>query len=213
MPTVELLDSMGDDVSVVNAARVSYGKSVVHLGESGKRLIAYLAAHQHWTPFAHVIATLRITCNLAVAAQLKRHQVGLAVNEVSRRYVDTPPVTDVPTVWRGKSDTRKQGSGNPLPEPMQLCVATMVQRQLDSALQAYQDLLDAGVAPEMARFVLPLATVTEYIWTGSLAAFARVCNLRLAEDAQPETTAIAAGISDIMAGIAPVSWAALLGTN
>ena len=208
--SVQFLDCMGSDVDVANAARVSYNKQVDQCDDRDVKLIHYLASHGHWTPFAHCIAKFRIRCNLAVAAQLKRHQVGLAVNEMSRRYVAGNPEFDVPYVWRASSKTRKQGSGKDLPVAVQETVRSIVDEQLKTAENAYQELLDLGVAPEQARFILPVATETQYIWTGSLFAFSRVCQLRLSDDAQPETADIARAINDMLADRFPVSWNALM---
>ena len=207
---VEMTHMMGTDLTVVNAARVSYGKHTETLRDQDVRLIAYLAKHGHWSPFAHPQASFRISANIAVARQLFRHQVGLTVNEVSRRYVTDAPEFDLPNVWRsapGKGQS-KQGSGEQIERQWDAC--DIGSEALAKALDAYDDLLRMNVAPEQARLVLPMALVTEWMWTGSLYAFARVCRERLAPDAQPETRAVAEGIAAAMATAFPVSWPAIM---
>ena len=208
---VEMIDSMGNDLTVVNAARVSYGKHTDTLRDQDKRLIAYLAKNGHWSPFAHPQASFRISANIAVARQLYRHQVGLAVNETSRRYVTDAPEFDLPDVWRavpGEGQS-KQGSGEQIERQWAACDAAA--EAVAQATIVYEKLLHFGVAPEQARLVLPMAMVTEWIWTGSLYAFARVCRDRLGADAQAETRAVAEGIADAMSAAFPVSWAAIMG--
>ena len=207
---VEMTHMMGTDLTVVNAARVSYGKHTETLRDQDVRLIHYLAKHGHWSPFAHPQASFRISANIAVARQLFRHQVGLTVNEVSRRYVTDAPEFDLPDVWRsapGKGQS-KQGSGVQIERQWEAC--DIGSEALAKALDAYDDLLRLNVAPEQARLVLPMALVTEWIWTGSLYAFARICRERLAADAQPETRAVAEGIAAAMATAFPVSWPAIM---
>ena len=191
---VELLDKMGDDLMVVNAARVSYDKHTETLRQSDIRLLDYLALHNHFSPFTHPQLTFRIECNIAVANQLKRHQVGLTVNEVSRRYVDDAPEFDLPDVWRSAPGVgqSKQGSGEPYPEQSQ--VNDIIEHVLIRIRAAYTTLIDGGIAPEQARLVLPMALVTKFYWTGSLMAFLRVCKERLAPEAQQETRAVATEI-------------------
>lgn len=205
MSSVEMIDVMGTDLSVVNAARVSYGKVADELDGRGRRLLRYLAEHQHWTPFAHPQASFRVECPIYVARQLHKHQVGLVVNEVSRRFTSDKPVFYKP-VW----GTRKEGGnkqGGDL-EPLLACddLDWMVGDFYQQAARIYERLLAQGVAPEQARAVLPMSTMTEFIWTGSLYAFARVCRLRVAADAQRETGDVARLISDSMRDAFPVCW-------
>ena len=190
---VELIDTMGTDLSVVNAARVSYGKHTDAMRERDVKLLKYLAVHGHWTPFAHPQLSFRIAANIAVARQLMRHQVGLAVNEVSRRYVSDAPEFDLPDVWRSApvKGQSKQGSGEPMDADSQKGLNDICEHLLIRCQAAYNTMISAGVAPEQARLVLPMATVTEWIWTGSLMAFIRVCKERLAPDAQAETRDVA----------------------
>ena len=202
---VELLDVMGSDLTVVNAARVSFNKHHNKLEENDERLIAYLAKNGHWTPFGHPQIGFRVTAPIFVARQLVKHQVGLVWNEVSRRYVDYEPDFWTPSFWRERAINRKQGSGVGFVE-----LSLLEQEKLDivqqAAAKAYKMLIDKGIAPEQARMVLPQSMYTEWYWTGSLAAFARVCNLRLSEDSQDETRQIAKHISELMKKHFPISW-------
>ncbi len=225
---VQLIDSMGTDLSVVNAARVSMAKesewegeeeildhdgdvmqpSTLRLSAADEKLVCYLATHKHWTPFAHCFASFRIKAPVFVARQLAKHQVGLAWNEVSRRYVDEEPEFWFPTALRERPDgSIKQGSGGvhknsgPWLEAMDGTV--------NCALKLYSMLVQQGIAPEQARMILPLNTMTEWVWSGSLAAWGRVCSLRLDSHAQVETTEVARSIAGYMASLFPVSWKAL----
>lgn len=225
--SVELVDYMGSDLSVVNAARVSFhktsewdesGLTQVGVGEwvgeyalheKDQKLIAYLAKHNHWTPFAHAFLSFRIKAPIFVARQLVKHQVGLAWNEVSRRYVDDEPEFWFPKVWRGKPVNAKQGSAGVMPDPDIQC-ATPPHLAMRYALTAYDDLIKEGYAPEQARMVLPQNMMTEWIWSGSLAAFARVCKLRLDPHAQAETQEIARMINDLVPDVFQYSWKALI---
>lgn len=204
--SVELIDCMGSDLSVVNAARVSFSKvsewdgfsDNPPLKEKDAKLINYLAKHNHWTPFAHAFLSFRIKAPIFVARQLVKHQVGLAWNEVSRRYVDSEPEFYWPKEWRGKPENAKQGSSGILDFQVD-------PRSCLIALDTYQKILANGVAPEQARMVLPLNTHTEWIWSGSLAAFARVCKLRLDPHAQKECTDVALLIYEQVKAKFPVS--------
>ena len=203
---------MGSDLTVVNAARVSFANSHRKF-ESGKdeKLISYLAKHGHWSPFAHCTMQFHIIAPIFVARQLVKHQVGLAWNEVSRRYVDTEVEFYVPKEWRARPDKSiKQGSAeevvdiNPRGD-----IVNHYQHALKQAKWSYEQLIRQGVAPEMARMVLPQSTMTEWYWSGTLMAFARVCNLRCKEDAQKETQDIANDIDKLCREQFPVSWNAL----
>ena len=220
---VEIVDCMGSDLSVVDAARVSFAKKsswgvmkdndgVVKnvLNSKDARLLKYLAENNHWTPFAHAQVTLRITMPIYVARQLAKHQVGGVVNEVSRRYVSYTPVLDVPHEWRKSAENVKQGSSDELVS-MDLATREQISKTMDACLALYDDLLLMGVCPEQARVVLPLCCETTWIWTGSLMFFARVCNLRLDPHAQKETKAVAERISTIMREHFPESWNVLVG--
>lgn len=224
---VTLIDHMGDDLSVVNAARVSFAKEsdwdrdpydeweedtrTIHyyekltLKEQDSKLINYLAKHNHWTPFAHCFASFRIKAPIFVARQLVKHQVGLAWNEVSRRYVDDEPEFWFPKEWRGRPVNAKQGSNGII--DLQWTAPTVA---VSNSLAMYNSLLYEGVAPEQARMVLPQNTMTEWIWSGSLAAFSRVCKLRLDDHAQQETREVVGYIRDYMVELFPVSFNALM---
>lgn len=223
---VELIDKMGTDLSVVNAARVSFHKesslgyydedskwiptSDGDLSDSDTKLIHYLAKHNHWSPFAHCFASFRIKAPIFVARQLVKHQVGLAWNEVSRRYVDEEPEFWFPEVWRGRPVNAKQGSKGEV-ELTQAGTDYFWPVSLVSfILDTYTGLLKDGVAPEQARMVLPLNTMTEWIWSGSLMAFARVCKLRLDPHAQLECSEIAQPIKTLCEQEFPVSFKALM---
>jgi len=206
---------MGDDLSVVNAARVSFAKLSNDLSGQDKKLIKYLADHNHWTPFGHTSITLRVKAPIFVARQLGKHQVGLVWNEVSRRYVDDEPEFYFPDEWRKRpKESIKQGSSGETVDRLQRPRHTMpidaaVRTVASSCRKLYEDLLNSGVCPEQARMVLPQSMYTEWMWTGSVAAFARVCSLRLKEDSQRETREIAQSINDIVSELYPVSWEAL----
>ena len=221
-----LVDSMGTDLSVVNAARVSFAKKsewghnvptqgIYELKEGDKKLIRYLARHGHWTPFGHATLSFHIKAPIFVARQLVKHQVGLVWNEVSRRYVEDAPEYWTPEKWRSKPVDKKQGSGDETIEWLNrnLRVGSAVSKACDLAVETYQRMLDAGVAPEQARMVLPQNTYTEWYWTGSLYAFARVCTLRCKGDTQEETRNIAWEIHDLAKKKFPVAWEALFYAN
>jgi thymidylate synthase (FAD) len=217
---VELLDFMGDDLAVVNAARVSFDKESAwvweddwehdsKLCEKDEKLIGYLAKHNHWTPFAHTSVKFRVTTTFPIAKQLHKHAVGGVVNEVSRRYVSYLPTLDIPTEWRKSAENVKQGSSNEL-VLMDSAMRSRIEGVMEDCLMLYGDLLLMGVCPEQARMVLPLCSETTWIWTGSLVFFARVCKLRFHSTAQKEATDIAKEIDKYMAELFPVSWKALM---
>lgn len=209
---VTLVDSMGTDLSVVNAARVSFDKESMwdlessDLQEKDKKLINYLAKHNHFTPFTHCSVTFRIKVPVFVARQLHKHQVGFTVNEVSRRYVDSEPEFWFPDVWRGKPVNAKQGSDGVIEH---ICPSDTVD-PVGILLEHYQFLLEQGICAEQARMVLPLNTMTEFWMTGSLFGWARVCNLRLDSHAQKEIQDVAKMIDKEMATLYPISWEALI---
>jgi len=191
---------MGDDLSVVNAARVSFGKYKDVMDDSDTKLIYYLAKHNHKSPFNHAFATFHVKAPIFVARQLQKHEY-MPWNEISRRYVDSEPEFYEPDVWRGRSADKKQGSDGVVD------IKTRPTNQY--ALETYRNLLADGVAPEQARMVLPQSMYTEWYWSGSLYAFAKMCNLRLKEDTQKETQEIAQQISREMFKLFPISWQAL----
>lgn len=210
---VTLIDHMGSDLTVVNAARVSFNKesqrvkngNLQDLSEEDQRLINYLAKHGHWSPFSHCFLQFRIEAPIFVARQLVKHQVGLAWNEVSRRYVDYTPKFYTPQSWRTKADNVKQGSSDNT-------VDYHIGSYTRSAIAEYERMLSVGIAPEMARMVLPQNMYTEWYWSGSLYAFSRVVNQRLDKTAQAETKYIAGLISQAAARFDfKYSWKALTG--
>jgi len=209
--SVTLIDHMGSDLSVVNAARVSFAK--VHKefkDDADTKLIRYLAKHNHWSPFGHASLQFHIHAPVFVARQLVKHQVGLTWNEVSRRYVDIEPEFFTPEVWRGVAKNKKQGSSE---EEIDINPHNRMideyQTVLRNAKWTYEYLLGLGVCPEQARMVLPQSMMTEWYWSGTLYAFARVCNLRCKDDAQLETRMIANQIDEQAKKLFPVSWEAL----
>ena len=225
---VHLVDHMGSDLTVCNAARVSFNneskwcedkEAVTRLAETGskyhkedvltlcdrdKKLLSYLAKHNHWTPFAHPQITLRIKAPISIRTQFFKHKQGFVENEISRRYVSYEPEFYTPT-WRGKpTDGAKQGSDD------FISVDRETEKGYDNALRLclynYNELLRNGVAPEQARFVLPQSMYTEWYWTGSLAAYARFYSQRIDEHAQWEIREYAATIGRIISDLFPVSW-------
>ena len=200
---IQLIDKMGSDLSVVNAARVSFAKKKDVLDQSDEKLIKYLADHDHWSPFGHTTLQFLIKAPVFVARQLVKHQVGLVWNEVSRRYVDYEPEFYVPFMWRGKPENKKQGSAD-----------TEVEFDITDITHAckavYNQMLEANIAPEMARMILPQSMMTEWYWSGTLYAFARVCNLRNKEDSQEETRMVTHEIARHMKDHFPVSTKYLL---
>ena len=201
---VELIDKMGSDLSVVNAARVSYSKVADEMTDKDEKLIKYLVEHDHWSPFAHATIQFRIQAPIYVARQLVKHQVGLSWNEVSRRYVSYEPELRKIDQWRGKPQNSKQGSSGLIDLPPE--VIDRYNRNLDESVKIYKELVYFGVAPEQARTVLPQCMQTEWIWSGTLYAFARVCNLRLKNDTQEETRFFANAISSFLMTEFPISW-------
>ena len=209
---IELIDKMGTELSVVNAARVSFSKKsqwarhVPHLGKEGydlsekdEKLIKYLAKWGHWSPFAHAFLSFRIKAPIFVARQLVKHQVGLSWNEVSRRYVDDQPEFYIPFMWRKRPDKSiKQGSSD---EEIEYDIMHLI----NVAKETYNDMLEDGIAPEMARMVLPQCMHTEWIWSGSVYAFSRVCNQRNKSNAQVETRMVTLELSKHMKDHFPTS--------
>jgi len=209
------VNHMGDDLSVVNAARVSFGKTsklvctnivlgTYDMSKGDKKLIQYLAKHKHISPFGHAFASFHVKAPIFVARQLVKHKF-LRWNEISRRYIDDEPEFYVPDVWRGRAENVKQGSTGEVKVPY------LVPHEFNrSARYEYETLLEAGVCPEQARMVLPQSTMTEWYWSGSLDAFADMCRLRCKSDTQYETRVVADQINTIMQPLFPVAWDALL---
>lgn len=211
---IELLDTFGDDLTVVNAARVSFAKEATEMSTRDARLIHYLAEHNHVTPFFHPQARFRIKMPIFVAREWYRHQIGFARNEVSRRYVDSTPECWCPAAsdLRARDPKAKQGSR---PDPIAEAETwqTRVAEFQAGAVKFYEEMLAESVAPEVARGVLPQSMYTEFIETGSLAAYARLCGLRLSADAQKEIRTYAGGLTELLVPAFPVSWVALSGSK
>ena len=213
---VEVIDKMGSDLSVVNAARVSFAKTKTEFDDKDEKLIKYLAEHNHWSPFGHASLQFRIKAPVFVARQLVKHQVGLVWNEVSRRYVDTEPEFFKVDSWRGKAENKKQGSDenktvDKIKKNALYSVSTSsLKEEIESdALRNYNLMLQSGIAPEQARMILPQSMMTEWYWSGSLYAFARVCNLRCKPDAQLESRQVCDLIDTESEKLFPISWRAL----
>jgi len=217
------IDHMGTDLSVVNAARVSFGnKSTWEGQEDGlydgkggrgvlaprdKKLIAYLAKHKHMSPFGHAFASFHVKAPIAVARQLVKHKF-LRWNEISRRYVDNEPEFYEPVDFRSKSLDKKQGSDESIED--QHMIKEVVRHQGIESAKQYKYLLAMGVCEEQARFVLPVNTLTEWYWSGSIDAFADMCRLRVAPDTQEETRQVAEQIDTVMYELFPTSWYELM---
>ena len=216
---VDLIDWMGDDLTVVNAARVSMNKESAYMNEGDNslewtlqdkdvNLIRYLAKHKHWTPFAHPQITVRVEAPVFVRVQCYKHKVGFTENEISRRYVNSTPTYHIPTRWRKVADNIKQGSSD-----VEVTIAGLPQEYkdlMDDCVDMYEYMITEGVCAEQARMVLPQSMNTEWYWTGSLAAFARFYVQRTHETSQKETSFIAEECGRLIAPLFPESWKALV---
>lgn len=218
----ELIDVFGDDLMVVNAARISMDKwHTTFEAEGDTRLINYLARENHFSPFTHPKAMFRLELPIFVARQWEKHRIGAVrgydiydQNEVSRRYVDDTPAFYRVDKWRARPTTNiKQGSAGELNAVAQVSCHNFAQTAYAAAQDAYQNLLRLGAAPEQARMVLPQAMYTQWVETGSLMYWARLCGLRLDAHAQREIALLAQQVSDAMAARFPISWAALRSTT
>ena len=231
---VDFITKMGSDLTVANAARVSFDKGsewdivgyheeeydqesrtsykhpILDLKEKDKKLINFLARENHWTPFGHCSLQFRIKAPIFVARQLGKHQVGLVWNEISRRYVDSEPEFYFPEEWRKKNPDKKQGSYED--EFVNLTFAEECQPKavVNMCRELYHAMIDMEVCAEQARMILPQNMYTEWYWSGTLFAFARVCRLRLKKDTQKETRDIADQINNLAEKHFPVSWKALM---
>jgi len=206
---VQILEVMGNDLTVVNAARVSFSKESSKLVEGDVKLIKYLTRNHHISPFFHPQIRMRLKMPIFVAREWFRHTIGFARNEVSRRYVDSEPEVYMPTELRERDSNVKQGSKNESIESND-SVALIMRKAMEVSVSTYNSMLAANVAPEVARGVLPQSMYTEFIETGSLYAYARLCKLRLDPHAQLEIRLYADAIDKQMVAHFPVSWAALM---
>lgn len=218
---VDYIDHMGSDLTVVNAARVSFNKEsdwewedgdhfmIEHLSDKDKKLISYLAKHNHWTPFSHCMITMREKVPIFVARQRFKHMVGFTYNEVSRRYVDDTPEFYSPDVWRKRAENAKQGSSEEaieLNEHWKQSYNDFV----EMCLVRYITMIEKGIAPEQARMVLPQSMYTEYYTSGSLAAWARAYKLRIDSHSQKEIQDLAKEWDKIIRPLFPASWSVLV---
>ena len=222
---VEHVSHMGSDLTVVNAARVSFDSQsqfeIDHAGMPGLaekdiKLIRYLAKHNHWTPFAHPQITLRIKAPVSIRTQFFKHKQGFVENEISRRYVDFPPEFYIPKFRQKPKKNAKQGSdgwlecrdgggetsGGFAPQPLYRSYEQLMQQ----SFHVYEELIASNVAPEQARFVLPQAMYTEWYWTGSLSAYARFYKQRIDEHAQWEIQQYAEAVGKIIEPLFPIAW-------
>lgn len=205
---IELLEVFGNDLTVVNAARVSFAKESTELNFKDEKLIQYLAKNNHITPFFHPQIRLRIKMPIYIAREWYRHTIGFARNEVSRRYIDSTPECFNPSELRQKDENIKQGSKLELiKDNYEIC--DIIKNIQDENIIAYEKLLKLGVAPELARGILPQSMYTEFIETASLSAYARLCKLRLDPHAQIEIQEYAQTLSDLIQEKFPISWKAL----
>ena len=209
MIEVTYIDHMGSDLSVVNAARVSFGKTHKAMTDGDTKLIHYLAKHKHMSPFGHAFASFHVKAPIFVARQLVKHKF-LRWNEISRRYIKSDPEFYYPNHYRQASNDKKQGSGERVSDTVANASIKNVTRHMAQCLIQYQNLLSDGVCEEQARMVLPQSTMTEWYWSGSLDAFTDMCHLRLKADTQYETQVVAARIAEYLEDIYPVSWQALM---
>jgi len=210
--SAEVIGVLGDDLHVVNAARVTMGVNHLELAESDTRLIKFLAREGHVTPFRHPTITLRCKAPIAIARQLSKHQSGFSWNEKSRRYKDGDVEIYIPSTLRKRPSDLHSGSDSAW-EPEE-CIGTidLIKAASRAAVQQYSDLLSRGVAPEQARFVLPQNMVTEWVWTGSLYGWFSLFKQRTTEHAQHEAQIFASKVDMLMKQYFPISWEALKGT-
>jgi len=207
---VEYKDHMGTDMSVVDAARVSFHKESTNYDDvSNEKLIHFLAKEHHELPFAHTSIQLRIKSSISIARQFGKHQVGFSWNEVSRRYVTDEPEFYIPAEWRGKPINKKQGSSKYEDENSIDWLTHNYKSAIKAAYDTYLDMIKLNVAPELARLVLPQSMMTEWIWTGSLLGYARVYKLRTGPDSQYESQYIAHKIGEVCEKLFPISWKVL----
>lgn len=238
---VQYMDHMGSDLTVVNAARVSFDKESLKFNNKDEGLVHYLAEHHHWLPFRHPTVMFRCKAPIFVARQAVKHQVGMSWSEVSRRYVDSPPEFYTPEVWRKRASDKKQGSSDetveyitkhdgwykdPYFDPTECPIGNhhttyseySEEVPLDveykyhcvDALHLYEDMINSGVAPEMARMVLPQSMYTEFVWTGTLLSWAHFVKQRTEGSSQQEIQEFAKMFVDHFKRLYPVSWEALM---
>lgn len=205
---VELIDHMGSDLAVVNAARVSFAKESTEFGDQDERLTRYLAKHNHWTPFAHTALQFRVAAPVPIRTQCFKHKIGLVENEESRRYISTRPEIYVPDQFRAKPEgSIKQGSTD-RHESSEGWRQEYI-KLTDACVELYMEMLGDGICPEQARFVLPQGAIVNWIWTGNLVSFANFYNKRTEAHAQKEVGDVAIPLGSLVEQLFPVSWKAL----
>lgn len=206
---VELLDFMGNDLAVVQSARVSFAKDTEHFDEvRDSKLIKYLATHDHWTPFAHTALKFRVAAPVPIRTQCFKHKIGMVENEESRRYISTTPEIFIPEFFRAKPEgSIKQGSANK--HPYSDDWVERYKSYADMAVDVYLEMLEADICPEQARFILPQGAIVNWIWTGNLVSFASFYNKRTDPTAQKEVKVVAELVGKEVANIFPLSWKAL----
>ena len=205
---VELINHMGSDLDVVNAARVSFAKTALEFTDQDARLIRYLAVNDHWTPFAHTAIQLRVAAPVPIRTQCFKHKIGLVENEESRRYISTRPEIYIPDQFRAKPEgSIKQGSAD-RHESSEGWRQEYI-RLTGACVDLYMQMVEDGVCPEQARFVLPQGAIVNWIWTGNLVAFANFYNKRIDTHAQQEVRDVAVIVDTLIRPLFPVSWDAL----
>lgn len=211
---VDYITHSGDDLLVCNAARVSFDKHKEEFGDDDKKLLRYLAKHNHWSPFSHPQITLRMKAPVFIRTQCYKHKQGFTENEVSRRYVDDEPEFFIPDVWRGRPTNSKQGSDGEIKTILfhgdeELSPTVLYREVYRRALFFYGEMIRGGVCPEQARMVLPQGMYTQWFWTGSLAAYARFYKQRTDSHAQKEIRDLAKMVGDVIEPLFPDSWKVL----
>jgi thymidylate synthase (FAD) len=195
----ELINIFGDDLMIVNAARVSYGKTKSELDEKDIKLLKYLKDHKHTSPFRHPQLQFRISCPIFVERQLFKHQIGLTANSISGRYVDFSDDYYMPTEFRLQSKDSKQGSSDKkISNITNKTYLLYYKNMIDHIRNLYDFYIKEGIAKEQARMILPLSLYTTFIWTGSLQAYLNLFELRLKPDAQKETREIASQMLELV---------------
>ncbi len=204
----ELIDYMGNDLSIVKAARVSFANAGDNerTEEANEKLIRYLAKHGHWTPFAHTSITLRMRAPVPIRTQCFKHKSGFVENEESRRYIQSTPTFFMPDMFRKGCDNKKQGSGEDFNAPNNYVMQQRFQSHYDNCLKEYERALRDGVCEEQARFLLPQGAEVNWYWTGSLAAFARFFNQRTDPHAQKEIQNLAKEVGALIEPLYPIAW-------
>lgn len=235
---VEYVDHMGTDLSVVDAARVSFAKKsawesvisvdttrkedseewlkdhrvhkgcFVKMSEADAKLINYLAKHEHWTPFAHTAISLRVAAPVPIRTQCFKHKVGLVENEESRRYIKSTPEIFIPEFREKPEGSIKQGSGGIHQSNEEWQYS--YRKLTERCVDIYLQMIKEGVAPEQARFVLPQGAIVNWVWTGNLMSFANFYKKRIDPHAQQEIQEVARKVDEVIRPLFPVSWAALV---